>query len=141
MSLGLVRFLHGFSRPVSYHFFHLFVFPTAYHGLCNKPNILIFFFVCFFCALTLIIKRNCLSYLTWEWCLRSNDPQRGQVRFPCLLSHTLSSAQTAVARGGALARVLLQQQQRSHGLGRAGSRACNVCGYLERQLLCEVCWE
>lgn len=71
-----------------------------------------------------------------------SDPQRGQVWFPCLLSRTLSSAQTAVAQGGALARVLLQQQQqRSHGLGRAGSRACNVCGYLERQLLCEVCWE
>jgi len=23
----------------------LFFFPTAYHGLCNKPNILIYFFV------------------------------------------------------------------------------------------------
>lgn len=39
-----------------------------------------------------------MSYLAWEWCLRSNDLQRGQVPFPCLLSHTLSSALTVVSR-------------------------------------------
>lgn len=43
------------------------------------------------------IKGNCLSYLAWEWCLRSNDLQRGKVPFPCLLSPTLSSAGVAAA--------------------------------------------
>lgn len=32
----------SFSWSLSYHF-HLFVFPTAYHGLSNKPNVLIYF--------------------------------------------------------------------------------------------------
>lgn len=32
-------------------------------------------------------------------------------------------------------------QQRSHGVGRAGSEGCNVCGCLNRKLLHEVFWE
>lgn len=36
VSLGQVRFLHGFSQSVSYHFFHRSDFPTAY--AINLPS-------------------------------------------------------------------------------------------------------
>lgn len=57
----------------------------------------------------------------------------GRYRFPCLLSHPFICPDCAVS--GELL------QQRPHGLGRAGSGACNLCGYLKRKLLHEVFWE
>jgi len=77
-----------------------------------------------------------LSYLTWEWCLSSNDPRRGQLRFPCLVSRTLSSARTAAAQGRAFSVAAAEA-----AIPRLGEGGCSPCVYLEKQLLHEVCWE